>query len=153
MTNKFIICFFILVILGLIVYSGEKYVNFEPQSKLTEEQTLILKNLQKETQSDVVKPKEIENLDDLIKEYLGLKKQVQYISSESREKIESVDSLDDLQKEPVDEADYDTYNHKLRLRNISKQIKNDYIIGLLKSKIDFLLGTMENVDNLCKIEK
>ena len=153
MTNKFIICFFILVILALIVYSSEKYTNFEPQSKITEEQKILLKNIQKETQTDVVKPKEIENLDELIKEYLGLKKEAKYLSRQSREKIESVDNLDDLGKEPVDEADYDTYNHKLRLRNISKQIRNDYIIGLLKSKIDFILGTMENVDNLCKIEK
>ena len=31
---------------------------------------------------------------------------------------------------------------------MKKKLKNDFTIGVLKSNVDYILGTMENVDNL-----
>ena len=45
----------------------------------------------------------------------------------------------------VVEDDFIKYNHELRLMNISKQVKQDYILKVLKHKIELMLNSLKPV--------
>ena len=46
--------------------------------------------------------------------------------------------------------DYGNYNHQLKLLINSKKIKQDFIFNILKNKINYLLGTLENINDAKK---
>lgn len=45
----------------------------------------------------------------------------------------------------VIEDDFNKYNHELRLMNISKQVKQDYILKVLRHKIELMLNSLKPV--------
>ena len=80
-----------------------------------------VKNLKNNT--EVVKTKEIENLDRLITDYIGFNKSD--VSGSYSPKVNDVDDFNSMDEEIVDDEDFDSYesyNHRLRLRNISKHV-------------------------------
>ncbi len=46
--------------------------------------------------------------------------------------------------------DYGNYNHQLKLLINSKKIKQDFILNILKNKINYLVGTLENISDVKK---
>ena len=46
--------------------------------------------------------------------------------------------------------DYGNYNHQLKLLINSKKIKQDFIFNILKNKINYLVGTLENISDVKK---
>lgn len=46
--------------------------------------------------------------------------------------------------------DYGNYNHQLKLLINSKKIKQDFIFNILKNKIKYLTGTLENISEVKK---
>ena len=46
--------------------------------------------------------------------------------------------------------DYENYNHHLKLLINSKKIKQDFIFNILKNKIKYLTGTLENISDVKK---
>ena len=46
--------------------------------------------------------------------------------------------------------DYENYNHQLKLLINSKKIKQDFIFNILKNKIKYLAGTLENISDVKK---
>ena len=46
--------------------------------------------------------------------------------------------------------DYENYNHQLKLLINSKKIKQDFIFNILKNKINYLVGTLENISDVKK---
>ena len=45
----------------------------------------------------------------------------------------------------VIEDDFSKYNHELRLMNISKQVKQDYILKVLRHKLELMLNSLKPV--------
>ena len=62
-----------------------------------------------------------------------------------------VKSLDKLPM--ISNNNYSKYNHKLRLMNNSKKIRNDYIINLLKNKLNFMIKSIDKVDDMPEYKK
>lgn len=48
----------------------------------------------------------------------------------------------------IENDNYEKYNHQLRLLINSKKIKQDFIIGIIKNKINFLKGTLKNIKDI-----
>lgn len=152
MIKKIIIVVLILCIVLFTKYNIEGFndISFDAESDVNENEIVLLNN-SKNRQGNIVKLNEANvgdnSLDSFIMDFIKNDKVSMGVSEEDSENVQS------LLNKPIDEDDYDSYNHKLRLINISKQIRQHYLIDLLKSKINYILGTLENVDNLCKIKK
>ena len=152
MIKKIIIVVLIVCIVLFTKHNIEGFqdVSFDAESDVKENEITLLHN-SKNRQGDIVKLNEANvddrSLDSFIMDFISNDRVIMQVKEDESESAES------LLNTPVDEEDYDSYNHKLRLINISKQIRQHYLIDLLKSKINYILGTLENVDNLCKIEK
>ena len=83
---------------------------------------------------------EIELDSPLLDEYLYTK----VIAKEKDRNIEDVNT----QLPIIVDNDYNTYNHQLKLLINSKKIKQDFILNVLKNKINYLLGTLTSIDEL-----
>lgn len=77
-------------------------------------------------------------LDNYLEDYL----------KESKDKPSLNNSENENELPIIINNDYKLYNHKLRMINNKKKIRQDYILNLLKYKIFFILDTLEDVDNL-----
>ena len=77
----------------------------------------------------------------LLDEYIYTK-----IISDRDKKNEQVDSRLPI----IVDNDYGNYNHQLKLLINSKKIKQDFIFNILKNKINYLVGTLENISNVKK---
>ena len=53
----------------------------------------------------------------------------------------------------ISNNDYSKYNHKLRLLNNSKKIRNDYIITLLQNKLKFMIKSLDKVEDMPEFKK
>ena len=66
----------------------------------------------------------------------------------SKEKVSLNSNENDGELPIIINNNYKHYNHKLRVINNKKKIRQDYIINLLKYKIYYLLDTLEDVNKL-----
>ena len=66
----------------------------------------------------------------------------------SKEKVALNSNENEGELPIITNNNYTDYNHKLRIINNKKKIRQDYIINLLKYKISFLLNTLEDVNKL-----
>ena len=57
-----------------------------------------------------------------------------------------VDSEEDLPQAPNN--DFGTYNHKMRMLIDTKKVKQDYLIKILKNKLDLLLNKLQDVNEI-----
>ena len=48
----------------------------------------------------------------------------------------------------IENDNYEKYNHQIRLLINSKKIKQDFIIGIIKNKINFLKGSLKNINEI-----
>ena len=48
----------------------------------------------------------------------------------------------------IENDNYSKYNHQLRLLINSKKIKQDFVLEILKNKINYVLGTLESIKDI-----
>jgi len=48
----------------------------------------------------------------------------------------------------IENDNYSKYNHQLRLLINSKKIKQDFVLEILKNKINYVLGTLETIKDI-----
>jgi len=48
----------------------------------------------------------------------------------------------------IENDNYSKYNHQLRLLINSKKIKQDFILEIIKNKINYVLGTLESIKDI-----
>ena len=48
----------------------------------------------------------------------------------------------------IENENYSKYNHQLRLLINSKKIKQDFILDIIKNKINYVLGTLESIKDI-----
>jgi len=126
----------------LMIHLGERFTLFDEGNVVSDEGAKLLGNLKKNDKSVV--SKEVEHLDKLIDEFLELNDSKEDIIDNNNVRTNYNSHID----RPIHDEDYDLTNHKLKLENMKKKLKNDFTLGVLKSNVDYILGTMENVDNL-----
>ena len=142
----------LLVFITLIVISFNKE-HFNDLSILTNKMTSLnekdaIKDIVESVDKSVNEFKAYVNLDlneieldsPLLDEYLYTK----VIATEKDRNIEDVNT----QLPIIVDNDYNTYNHQLKLLINSKKIKQDFILNVLKNKINYLLGTLTSIDEL-----
>ena len=77
----------------------------------------------------------------LLDEYIYTK-----IISDRDKKNEDIDTRLPI----IVDNDYENYNHQLKLLINSKKIKQDFIFNILRNKINYLVGTLENISDVKK---
>ena len=48
----------------------------------------------------------------------------------------------------IENDNYEKHNHKLRMLINSKKTKQDFIIGIIKNRINFLKGSLQNIEDI-----
>jgi len=148
MINIIILILVIIILYILFYINKETYKNIEeitndiPNLSKHKALTNILQSVddsigdfKKETHLNSDK---IELDDPLLNEYLDKK-----IISDIANVNEKTNKLPFIENE-----NYSKYNHQLRLLINSKKIKQDFILEIVKNKINYVLGTLESIKDI-----
>lgn len=143
MIKKLIIILLTILILYFYKINTEKFIALNndliPGKSINQNFKKLLKSVNTKNM-DYLKLKEFDITSNDMDDYI--------LNNIINEKNQTDEHNDTILEQPIDEGDYPTYNHKLRLLNISKQTKQNYILNILKNKVNFLIGSLENVKNL-----
>jgi hypothetical protein len=135
-----ILILILIIIIILIIYylRSESFQDFNPKDfnrKKLEDIDKSVVHFKKELNlSDT----EIDLNSNVLNEYLNI------LTSDSA----NVNTLTDNNLPFIDNNNYTKYNHELKLLLNSKKIKQLFIINILKNKINYLSGSLQNIKEI-----